>query len=78
MRPQHKTFTQQHRPKKNLLIGGIQSVIDTMRSGVQLERIYLQNTISREEAEELKKATEQKLKATKAATDQTKLGVADY
>ena len=55
MRPQHKTFTQQHRPKKNLLIGGIHSVIDAMKNGVQLERIYLQNTISEEEADELKR-----------------------
>ena len=54
MRPQ-KTFTQQHRPKKNLLIGGISSVIDAMKNGVQLERIYLQNTISGDEADELKK-----------------------
>lgn len=51
----HKTFNQQHRPKKNLLIGGIPSVIDAMKSGVQLERIYLQDTISGEEADELKK-----------------------
>ena len=54
MRPQHKTFTQQHRPKKNLLIGGIPFVIDAMKSGVQLERIYLQNTVTGHEAEELK------------------------
>lgn len=55
MRPQHKTFTQQHRPKKNLLIGGIPSVIDAMKNGEQLERIYLQDTISGEEADELKR-----------------------
>lgn len=55
MRPQHKTFAQQHRPKKNLLIGGIHSVIEAMKNGVQLERIYLQNTISEEEADELKR-----------------------
>jgi 23S rRNA (guanosine2251-2'-O)-methyltransferase len=56
VRPQqHKSFTQQHRPKKNLLIGGISSVIDAMRNGEQLERIYLQNTISSDEADELKR-----------------------
>ncbi|MEO6844452.1 MAG: RNA methyltransferase substrate-binding domain-containing protein, partial [Ginsengibacter sp.] len=55
MRSQQKTFTQQHRPKKNLLIGGISSVIDAMQSGEQLERIYLQNTISGDDAEELKR-----------------------
>jgi 23S rRNA (guanosine2251-2'-O)-methyltransferase len=55
VRPQHRTFTQQHRPKKNLLIGGITSIIDAMRSGEQLERIYLQNNISSDEADELKR-----------------------
>jgi 23S rRNA (guanosine2251-2'-O)-methyltransferase len=55
VRPQHRTFTQQHRPKKNLLIGGISSIIEAMRSGEQLERIYLQNNISSDEADELKR-----------------------
>ena len=55
MRTQHKAFTQQHRPKKNLLIGGISSVINAMKSGEQLERIYLQDTISGEDADELKR-----------------------
>ncbi|MEO8819256.1 MAG: 23S rRNA (guanosine(2251)-2'-O)-methyltransferase RlmB [Ginsengibacter sp.] len=55
MRPQHRTFTQQHRPKKNLLIGGIHSVMDAMKEGIQLERIYLQDTISGDEADELKR-----------------------
>jgi 23S rRNA (guanosine2251-2'-O)-methyltransferase len=52
--PSLKKFTQQHRPKKNLLIGGIPSIIDAMRNGEQLERIYLQNTISSSEADELR------------------------
>lgn len=51
---QHKTFTQQHRPKKSLLIGGIPSIIHAMKNGEQLERIYLQNTISSDETNELK------------------------
>jgi 23S rRNA (guanosine2251-2'-O)-methyltransferase len=55
VRQLNKTFTQQHRPKKNLLIGGIPSIIDAMRNGEQLERIYLQNTISSPEADELKR-----------------------
>jgi 23S rRNA (guanosine2251-2'-O)-methyltransferase len=59
VRPQHKTFTQQHRPKKNLLIGGIPSIIDAMKSGVQLERIYLQNNISSNEADELKQVAQE-------------------
>ena len=50
----HKTFTQQHRPKKNLLIGTIPAVINAMKNGEQLERIYLQNNISSDEADELK------------------------
>ncbi|MEO5501733.1 MAG: 23S rRNA (guanosine(2251)-2'-O)-methyltransferase RlmB [Ginsengibacter sp.] len=55
VRSNHKTFTQQHRPKKNLLIGGISSVIDALQNGEQLERIYLQNTISSPESEELRR-----------------------
>ena len=50
-----KTYTQQHRPKKNLLIGGIPSVIDALKNGENLERIYLQKTISSPEADELKR-----------------------
>ncbi len=55
MRPLHKTFTQQHRPKKNLLIAGIPSIIEALKNGEQLERIYLQNTITSPEADELKR-----------------------
>jgi 23S rRNA (guanosine2251-2'-O)-methyltransferase len=55
VRQQHKPFIQQHRPKKNLLIGGITSVIEAMKNGEQLERIYLQNTISSPESEDLKR-----------------------
>ncbi|MEO8721763.1 MAG: 23S rRNA (guanosine(2251)-2'-O)-methyltransferase RlmB [Ginsengibacter sp.] len=54
MRPLHKTFAFQHRPKKKLLIGGIPAVITAMKNGEQLERIYLQNTITSSDAEELK------------------------
>ena len=59
MRPQHKTFTQQHRPKKNLLIGTIPSVIHALKNGEQLERIYLQNNISSEEADELRRVAQE-------------------
>jgi len=41
------------------LIGGIPGIIDAMKTGVQLERIYLQNTISGQEADELKMIAEQ-------------------
>lgn len=59
MRNQNKPFTQQHRPKKNLLISGISTVIETLKSGQQLERIYLQNTINSPEAEELRITAEE-------------------
>ncbi|MEO9209972.1 MAG: RNA methyltransferase substrate-binding domain-containing protein, partial [Ginsengibacter sp.] len=55
MRQPQRAFTQQHRPKKNLLIGGFKSVIDALENGEQLERIYLQNTITSPEAEEMRK-----------------------
>ena len=55
---QHKPFIQHHRPKKNLLIAGMSSVIDAMNAGQQLERIYLQNTINSSEADELKAVAE--------------------
>ena len=41
------------------MIGGIPGIIDAMKTGVQLERIYLQNTISGQEADELKMIAEQ-------------------
>ncbi len=49
---------QQHRPKKNLLIAGIPSVIEAMNAGQQLERIYLLSTINSPEAEELRLVAE--------------------
>lgn len=58
MRPQHTTFKQQHRPKKNLLIAGIRSIIDAMNSGQQLERIFLQSTSQSPEVEELRLVAE--------------------
>lgn len=45
---------QQHRPKKNLLISGIPSVIEAMNAGQQLEKIYLQANINSPEADELR------------------------
>jgi 23S rRNA (guanosine2251-2'-O)-methyltransferase len=55
LKQQYKTYPRQHRPKKNLLIGGIPSIIEAMKNGEQLERIYLQNTIVSDEADELKR-----------------------
>ena len=59
MSHQNKPFIQQHRPKKNLLIPGISAVIEALKSGQQLERIYLQNTINSAEAEELRIVAEE-------------------
>lgn len=58
MRQFNKPFVQQHRPKKNLLIAGVHSVIEAMNAGQQLERIYLQATIHSPEAEELRAVAE--------------------
>lgn len=55
MRQPQRPFTQQHRPKKNLLIGGFKAIMDALENGEQLERIYLQNTIVSPDAEEMKK-----------------------
>lgn len=54
MRP-HKTFVKQHRPKKNLLIGGYRDIISAIEKGEQLERIYLQETANSPETPVLKK-----------------------
>ena len=54
MRQNNKPFIQQHRPKKNLLVSGIHSVIEAMNAGQQLERIYLLSTIKSPDADELR------------------------
>lgn len=51
--------TQQHRPKKNTLIIGQAKVIDAIRSGEQIERIYLANNIYGKAAEEIKTLAEE-------------------
>ncbi len=58
MREHNKLFIKQHRPKKNLLISGIPSVIEAMNAGQQLERIYLQANINTPESEELRMVAE--------------------
>ncbi|MEP6583473.1 MAG: 23S rRNA (guanosine(2251)-2'-O)-methyltransferase RlmB [Ginsengibacter sp.] len=58
MRPNNKPFIQQHRPKKNLLISGIPSVIEALNAGQQLERIYLLATVNSPEADELRMIAE--------------------
>lgn len=60
VKAQHKTFARpQHRPKKNLLIAGMAAVTDAMKEGIQLERIYLQNTLSPDEVAALRKVAEE-------------------
>lgn len=41
----HKHF-KQSRPKKNLLIAGADAISEAIRSGVEIERIFLQNNMS--------------------------------
>lgn len=43
---------QQHRPKKSSLIVGREAVINAMKNGKQLERIYLQATVHGEVVDE--------------------------
>src|SRR5215216_5776688 len=49
-----KNFRQQHRPKKSALVIGRAAVIDAMRSGKQLDRIYLENTAHGKIVDEIK------------------------
>jgi 23S rRNA (guanosine2251-2'-O)-methyltransferase len=51
-----KNFRQQpqSRPKKNTLVIGRQAIIEALKSGQQLERIYLQNTLHGKDIEDLK------------------------
>lgn len=59
MRQNNKPFVQFHRPKKNLLIAGIPAVIEAIKAGQQLERIYLLSTINSGEADELRAVAEE-------------------
>jgi 23S rRNA (guanosine2251-2'-O)-methyltransferase len=45
---------QQHRPKKSSLVIGRESVLDALKTGKQLERIYLQNEAHGAEIESIK------------------------
>jgi len=49
-----KNFRHQHRPKKNSLIIGRNAVVEALRSGKQLDRIYLQNNAHGSLVEEIK------------------------
>lgn len=54
-----KPTTQQHRPKKNLLIIGQKKVIEAMNAGEQIERIYLANTVYGRQSDEIRKIAEE-------------------
>lgn len=49
---------QQHRPKKNTLIIGPQAIIEALKSGKQLERIYLQSTMHGAMVDDVRTAAE--------------------
>jgi 23S rRNA (guanosine2251-2'-O)-methyltransferase len=48
-----KNFRPQHRPRKSSLVIGREAVLEALRTGKQLERIYLQNTLHGKAIEEL-------------------------
>ncbi len=50
---------QQHRPKKNTLIIGQAKVMEAIRAGEQVERIYLSNSVFGQAAEEIKTLAEE-------------------
>ena len=50
-----KNFRQQHRPKKSSLIPGRKAITDAIRSGQQLDRIYLDNKARGPSIDEIKK-----------------------
>ena len=54
-----KNFRQQHRPKKSSLVIGRQAVIDAMRSGQQLDRVYLEARAQGQDINEIKKLASQ-------------------
>jgi len=49
-----KSFRQQHRPKKSLLVVGKNAIKDAIASGKQLDRIYLQNSLQSKWVEEIR------------------------
>jgi len=54
-----KNFRQQHRPKKSSLVTGRLAVIEAIRNGKALDRIYLQNNASGKDIDELKRLATQ-------------------
>jgi 23S rRNA (guanosine2251-2'-O)-methyltransferase len=51
--------TQQHRPKKSSLIVGQKKIIEAIKAGEQVERIYLANTVFGKASDEIKNIAEE-------------------
>ncbi|HZH66970.1 MAG TPA: 23S rRNA (guanosine(2251)-2'-O)-methyltransferase RlmB [Flavisolibacter sp.] len=65
-----KNFRTQNRPKKSTLVIGKKAVLDAIKSGTALERIYLQNTIGGQEITEITAlAAQYKIPASKVPID---------
>jgi len=54
-----KNFRRQHRPPKKSLIIGKEAVVHAIKSGRQLDRIYLQNNLHGRDIEEIKSLAQQ-------------------
>jgi 23S rRNA (guanosine2251-2'-O)-methyltransferase len=54
-----KNFRQQHRPKKNTLVIGRNAVIEALRTGQQLDRIYLDTKAVGQDINEIKRLASQ-------------------
>lgn len=54
-----KNFRQQHRPKKSSLVIGRNAVIEALRTGQQLDRIYLDTRATGEDISEIKRLAAQ-------------------
>lgn len=54
-----KNFRQQHRPKKSSLVIGRNAVIEALRTGQQLDRIYLDTRAAGEDISEIKRLAAQ-------------------
>ena len=65
-----KNFRPQHRPKKSSLVIGRQAVLEAIRTGKQLERIYLQNNLYGKVIEEvMEQATKHKIPVNKVPAE---------
>lgn len=56
-----KNFRQHHRPKKSSLVIGRKNVIDAIRTGQQLDKIYLDTKASGPEISEIRKLSTEKI-----------------